>query len=825
MQQQGGSGAQTSQTIITIFVMAVLIFGGIFLAAMLNAKPIGAPTTPPVSPPESEGTNIFEGYGDTPEAGNANIRRAESNEFINSQTVPDLQLKCKVDVASIYNLTYLPGSQFNGGRRGMVQVSETHSYLTLGSIDVLGFYVSYLIAINRETCAIDAVVSINDVNSQAVARLAQKYPSEYDQGAVDAFQRDPADGFCFSPIVLSGNRIITGDGCTHPGFFSDAYYDSRPQANGGPVLGKSWGVTTPERHLLGGNVYVLDATTLQLLDADRVVDAGEAEAVGNVNVNGVVGVPQVVVDDEVDEATYVVVGSHAPTIFGIWTRLDRNAARREVGKLNGNRPTNRNSLKRFRLYDNGTIVENWRVYDTPQPLMGGDPHPMDAMLVLANDTEADELNYYGSGFAHSAAADLDRRQLIVTAGTAYLMPGEAAVAAYLARGTWNAQTGGLGYPKCTHTEWTRLFASAVTTEQQQSLYADFKQTQVNREEGLRLLLNNERYDEVLLDSVAVLDLDDGSIKWTKRRVATNSEAAATNWVESYGVAFDSEDYVKAQYLAGSGDHDWDMAAVHVIGDSGPDFYSLGATDGSIQILDPDTGSVVSDIKVLTGQWAGSINTGGTIDDAGNVYFSGQWHRTLNNLSDLNHITKINRTTVEIQVDENANCPLDASSTCVDSDSLWYSNAFVDTFNDLGNGAGGVYINQEVPLPDSVGLLFSAPVPYAATALAVTRDPVGERNAFPGSTDPPLLGEAVLTSVNDVLIATHIYGNIQFWDMTTMTPIRIIDLLPDVQAIPGHPGHVTCSSGVAVAGREVWFACGEVGLNGSGPGAFVYSYSV
>lgn len=768
---------------------------------------------------------MFEGYGDTAETRNANAHRAEDNDFITSQTVNDLELKCKVDVAQLYNRTFVSGS-FNSGRRGAVQVSETHAYITL--TQMFPPFESRIISISRETCEIDAVVDINDINTEAIKIIALKYPAEYNQVLVDAFERSPTDRLCFSPIVLSGDRIITGDGCINRNLVSSFYQDSLPQANGGPVLGKSYGVTNDERHLLAGNIYILDAATLELLDADRVADAGEAEAFGNTNVFGVVGVPQVVIDDEVDEATYIFVGAHSPNIRLLYTRLDFVLDRAEIGKLNGNRPVNRHAFKRFRLFDNGTIAENWRVYDVPEPLMGGDPNPMNPMLVLANDTSADELNYYGTGFSHSALVDLERRQIGVTGGTAYVMPAEAALFAYLANGTMNAQTGGLGYPTRTHIDWVRLFGNATTSAEQQSIYADFRQTQEDREDGLRLYLNTARYDSLMTDAFAVLDMDTGVVKWIKRRVATNSEASSIGYVISYGSFIDDEDYIKAQYLGASGDHDWDMAAVHVIGEYGPDFYSLGATDGSIQIFDPDTGATVSDTKVLTGQYKGSINSGGTIDDSGNVYFSGQWYRTFDYISDLNHITTFNATTSMIQVVQNPDCRLNfGSSLCTEGKSVeWYSDAFIDTFDDLGNGAGAIYINQDVSLPDSVGLLFKTPVPFAATSLAVTREPPSERNSGINPSNPPYLGESVLTSVNDVLIATSQYGNIQLWDATTMTPIRIIDLLPDVVGLPGHPGYLTCSNGVAIAGKELWFTCGgNFAEQGSGPGAFVYSYSV
>lgn len=828
MQQPTTGDSPEFRQFCSMFIVIGTVGLLLLLAAIFNTAPIGTDTTTP-PPPEFEfpGSNVFEGYGDTAEAGNANIRRAEDNEFITSETVDDLELKCKVDIAALYNETFLFGYRFNQGRYGVVQVSETHSYITIGVPDTVNLSKqSKIVAINRETCEIDAVVNITDINTQAVKLIAQKYPGEYNLAEVDAFQRSVDDGLCFSPIVLFGNRIITGDGCIDPNFFRAPYYDSLPQANGGPILGKSWGITNDNRHLLAGNLYVLDATTLELLDADRVADAGEAAAFGNCNVNGIVGVPQVVADEEVDEANYIFVGTHTPTIYDAYTRLDRISARMTIGKLNGNRPTSRNTFKRFHLYDNGTVSETWRIYDTPEPLMGGDQHPMNASVILANDTVADELNYYGSGFAYSALVDLERRQAVVTGGTAFVMPKEAAIAAFLATGTGNPQTGGFGYPNRTHTDWTRLFAAATTSAEQHSIYADFVQTQVDRETAVRLYVNTDRYDAFLADCLAVVDIDTGTIKWTKRRVATNSDASEFLFEFYLGVDFDSEEYIKAQYLGASGDHDWNLSPVHVIGEYGPDFYALGAKDGSIQIFDPDTGAVASDTKVLTGQWTGSINTGGTIDDGGNVYFSGQWYRTLNYLSDLSHITTFNETTSEITFEDNPNCPiLDGPSACVDSDYDWYSNAFIDTFDDLLNGAGAIYLNQDIAMPEGVGLLLKSPVPYAANVLAVTRDPPGQRTVGGVSMDPPLLGEAVLTSVNDVLIATNQFGTIQLWDATTMEPIRVLDLLPDVAVLPGHPGALSCSNGVAIAGKEIWFACGDISLNGSGPGAFVYSYSV
>jgi outer membrane protein assembly factor BamB len=769
-------------------------------------------------PPGVEpGTNVYEGYGDSQYASAANLRRADDNDAIDSSTIGNLTQKCKVNIANLFGLDYFNTTRMGGGSLSTMQVSETHAYTyfydTRVTGEILEPVLSSVISINRDTCAVDWIANITDVSTKAAKILLAKYPDDYNATLVETFVRSDTDGPCFSPITLYKDFIITGDGCIGNYFFSDAYYESRPQDNGGPILGKTWGITKNERHHMNGHIYVLNAKTGDLLDADRLADSCESEAQGYCGVEALGRMTQVVYD-EVDDATYVFAGTSNPFRRGKYTRIDNDEERFNIGILNGNREVRKGGiLKRFRLYPDGTIEETWRTYGSPPALFAGDQNPYNASHVFATDDEAEQYNYHNDGLWSIPMIDLDRRHVCISGGNGLMMPAEMIITAVNATGTFNPIDGSQGYPHRTYLDWMTLFNAATTVKEQTALYNDFKQTQKDRLAAMSAVPGN-RFDDYFANSFTVLDFDTGTRKWQHKRIMTDTWISLTRQLHTFS-SLEPYPYQRALYLGGGGDQDYPMGGLHIMPtEGGDDYYIVAAKDGSVQIFDPDTGDVIADTKHLIGQVFGAINYGGTVDNNWNMHFNGAWHRILEFLGDIAHISKFNATTGEITVDPNPECtfPWDLCLT----NGTWHSNAFLDTFDDLGGGAGQFYLNQDTELPLGAGLLFKVNVPNANIAITASREDTDERI---GAT-----GHAVLTTVNDILIATNHMGRIEFWDPVSMQKIMEIDLLPDVAGLPYHPGRLVCENGVAPAGNEIWFTCGG-NFPGEGPGAFVYSYSV
>ena len=800
----------------SIFIVIGLIFILALLAVIFSANPIAGPATLPC---EDVGSNVYEGYGDTPLTADSNLRRASDNTEINSETVENMTQRCKVDIAAEFGLDYLPDTRMGGGPLSTIQLSETHAYMFSYDPNVTTDpIVSSLFAIDRESCEITWKRNITDVSTEAAKMLLAKFPSEYNPALVETFVRPVSDNTCFGPITLYKNYLFTGTGCTGNHFFTDAYYNSRPQANGGPILGHTWGITNDNRHWMNGQIFVFDATTGQLLDADRLADAGEVEAQGYCNVETVTRMPKVIEDE--DGTIYALYGSSHPFRRGRYSPIDNNETRYTTAIANGNREVRKGGvLKRFVITAGNKLEETWRAYGSPTALFAGDVNPLNPMQVFATDSEAEEYNYHNDGLWATPMVDMDRRQVGVSGGNGLFMPAELIIAAYTAVGTADPVTGAQGYPARTYKEWQDIFGVSSSYDETQAIYRDFVQSQNDRFAAMAAVPGSRR-EQFYANAFVVLDFDTGAVNWQYQRLASDT------WISLTGQLFTFNDindypYIKAQYLGGGGDHDYPMGALRIImNEDGLDYYVIAAKDGSVQAFNPDTGDIVSNTKTMPGQVPGGINYGGTTDGNGHVFFSGAWRRQLEFLADMAHISSYNDMTQEITVLPNPNCPniiYEPFGPCLTAQTPLYSQSLIDVYDDYGNGDNTLYINQNKEVPTGAGTFLKVQVPQLVLDATAVREPANERTGTSG--------HVVLTSVNDVIFLTNAYGRIETWDPVTMTRIQEWDISGDVIALPGHPGLLICDNGVAIAGKEVWFVCGGAGFSGDGPGAFMYSYSL
>lgn len=800
----------------SIFIVITFIFVLTSLAVIFSAGPIGGPSTPQ---PEESGSNVYEGYGDIPLATDANLRRVVENTEIDSETVETMTQKCKINIAAVFGLDYLPDVRMGGGPLSTMQLSETHAFMYFYDPNVTTDpIVSSLFAINRDSCEIAWMRNITDVSTQAAKILLEKFPGEYNPLLVETFERPVSDNTCFGPITLYKNYLFTGTGCEGNHFFADGYYDSRPQANGGPILGHTWGITNDDRHWMNGQVFVFDATTGELLDADRLADAGEVDAQGYCNVEAVTRMPKVVEDG--DGTIYAIYGSSHPFRRGRYSPIDNNETRYITGIANGNREVRKGGvLKRFMVTANNKLEETWRKYGSPAALFAGDVNPLNPLQVFATDSEAEKYNYHNDGLWATPMVDMDRRQIGVSGGNGLFMPAELIIAAHTAVGTVNPVTGAQGYPSRTYKEWQDVFGASVSYYDTQAIYRDFVQSQSDRFAAMTALPGSRR-EEFYANSLVVLDFDTGAVNWEYQRLATDTWISLTGQLYTFG-DIDDYPYIKAQYLGGGGDHDYPMGALHITtNEDGRDYYVIAAKDGSVQSFDPDTGNLISNTKTMPGQVPGGINYGGTTDGDGHVFFSGAWRRQLEFLADMAHISSYNSTTQEITVVPNPDCPnliYEPFGPCLTAQTPLYSESLIDVYNDYGNGENTLYLNQNKQVPNGAGTFLKVQIPQLVLDATAVREPLLERTGFSG--------HVVLTAANDVIFLTNAYGRIETWNPVTMTRIQEWDVSGDVIGLPGHPGLLGCDNGVAIAGKEVWFTCGSAGFSGNGPGAFVYSYSL
>jgi len=835
-------------------LLGVIVATAIFLPILLTQN--NSPT----------GSNEFSGLGEN--GGLDNTRSSQNNKYINSGSVVNLNLKCKFDVAALENRTFLEGVRIMGPL-SILQSDNKRVYGFYGSLlsgnqPVQDDDISGLFAVNRADCSLAWHVKARDISTQAAKILLEKFPGEYDPVAVENFVRPEGEHTCFGPIALQGDYIFTGDGCSGNFFFTDNYYASLPQANGGPILGKTWGVTTATRHWLHGQVWVINKANGKLAAVDRVGDAGEEAAQGYVNpfIQTRMMTPFV---DPVDGQTYVITTVSHGARQGKYTRIDDDESRVQIGILNENREVRKGGcIKKFLVEAQGgkiDLKEVWRYYGNPPMLFAGDTNPYNITTNFTSDEDAEQRNYHGDGiWAQRPLVDLELRQVVISGGNGLQIPAEIITAARTAMGTTDPATGAQGYPGRSYRQWYLLFNEATSVEAIEKLYQDFVQTQKDSV-AAALAISGSRLEEYAATALVAIDIDTGARKWYFRKTASDTWFSLSLQAQTFS---EVPLFNHFQYLGGGGDHDYGMGPIKIKDPAtGKFFYVCLAKDGSIQAVNAASGEVLYSHKLMHSGMDGGFNYQASFDGR-HIYAGTQYTRGLDFLGDKNHDTQFNTTSGEPfftvieqfpfkkktvdriakhivsqkpyrdlinhaitrlagegrtgwQSNHVARMPIEMPDIFGNISCNWYTNELTDTFNDKGGGAGQFYNNLESQLEFQQGTIVKIDAYTGKAVNYATRMPAS--GPFPN-------GNALVTTVNDVVLASSQQGQFQAWDAKTLTPLWTYDVNADVTGLPGYPSPVAVVSNPPIAvGNEVWATHGEFGFWGNYPGKYLYCFDV
>ena len=566
----------------------------------------------------------------------SNIRRTKNNIFIDSTTVPSLQEQWRFDVASLFpNSTGLISARIIGPL-GYLQADEDRIYFNVGNFGWEEYIVNpekegRIVALDRGTGQLVWSRKYSEVSTQAQRMLAQKFPKEYNQAIVDNWTRDVINtpGGSFGPLTLYKDYILTGDGTSSFELYSNSYFNSLPQANGGPVLKENWGVDRNNRHLLRTTFMVLNKKTGELLAVNRFTDSGEGVRTDKLKphkrtaqgyVKPLAAFRMCTAFEDRNNDYVITPDSNAdPLASDTWLITDggfvsppgtTQEGRIATAIANGNLSHRYGRITKFKLnqHPNGLDVDEvWRVYGHPDRLFAGDKNPYTGQIFLT-DIEAEEYNYQYDGiWGQGQLVDLERRSVVFGGSNGKMMPKEDIIAGWNAVGTIDPVTGAQGYPNRTFYEWTRQIKLCDTPAKLKKFQLDFAQTRKDRWAAM-VAVSNGRIEKYLPNAVASVDLDTGDIKWVFKRQPFDTWQSLQFQLYSLGQA-NMPLHVQYQYVGEGSDSDVPMGPINV-----PEYnlYIVVSKDGTIQGLNPETGEVLWDTRVglLTAQ--GTLNYGATI---------------------------------------------------------------------------------------------------------------------------------------------------------------------------------------------------------------------
>ena len=596
-----GSGQSTDNNAgyIAGLIMLGLVSVGLLVGVIVLAVR-GAP-----EPELVPSTNVYTGLGDDG-YGLDNTRNAAGNKYLNSSSIQNLQLRCKFDVSTLSDsIGTTFGGRMNGGPLGTSQADEDRFYFMLGNTQPIGTGfgsdldpITYLFALNRNDCSVAWVVDWPTMSTQAVRRLATKYPDQYDVAAANAFTRADDMGGSFAPITLVDGMIITGDGSPSEEFYSTDYFASLPQANGGPVVGRSFGVTNTNRHILRNGVWVINAATGVLMDVDKLADNGYDRTPGNVNVYGAMRMATAYRDPKDNQLYAVVPQTNIPP--GAWNpqhwRGVDDLVQRNAAIANGNFLVTTSKVKLYHISGTGQLTERWVVYGHPPLKKAGDPHPYAGLAniitgapnptTFATDLEADDYNYMHDGFwGQRPLVDIERRQVVMGAGNPTQMPKEDIRTAYTLDGTTPSSdtlTGAQSFPNENHNYWIKRNSEATSYEEIQSYWRDWRLTQEDR---VRALLANPRseFKDFAGNSMTAFDMDNGDVKWRYTSIPVDNLLTGYS-IDNVG---DWTEFMKWRQASFFGDYDFGSGATRYRDPvTGEDTYYCSPQDGRICFSQP-----------------------------------------------------------------------------------------------------------------------------------------------------------------------------------------------------------------------------------------------
>ena len=449
------------------------------------------------------------------------------------------------------------------------------------------------------------------------------------------------------------------------------------------------------------------------------------------------------------------------------------------------------------------------------------------------DSAAEEYNNHLDGiWGQRPNIDFCRRQIFIASGNSKFSTIEDIQAGLLAPGTPNPATPGQDYPRLNYYGWNEIYKTQTSLADIQANYNIYYQSQRDRAANMKLTPGT-RSQDFCHDALIALDMDSGKKNWMWQRVPLESWASVAGYVPADATGFkDLPLYLRWQFAGDNNDLEFGTSGVHVCNpEKNLDLYVAVGKDGSMQGLDPSDGDIMWNSKVAGDSASGGLNYGATTDEV-SVYAVAQNDRTL---SQVFGISTLNNNTILDEVQPGVYEPQMIPSTWPNDRQVlpFYSNTFVDNFNQLGGGAGKFYPNQNVEIPYDQGFivkvdaatgvkLLDATVMAPDTAPVIPPDPV----FYP--TGVPIIYNGTITSVNDVIFSANMIGSeLVAYDSSTLKRIWNYNAYDDVKDVPGYPADfLSCLVPIVPAGKQIFTGQGELGtLFSNTPGKWFYCFEL
>lgn len=764
--------------------------------------------------------------------------RHTDNPFLDSTTVGKLQHKWRLNVGVV-----VPNANPNDtigarivGPLASLQASEDMIYVTVGLygwdtfIETDYLKESFILAANRSNGEKVWVANYTYMSTMAARRIAHKYPNEFNVTKVDEFYRTNEFGTGgFGPLVLTDDDIIfvAESSPTHE-FLTDNYFagipdendpdiKGFPQANGGPIIKEGWAVDNNIRHYIRGAIIAIDAKTGEFLGADKLLDYGEgtrsdARGPQDRSAQGMVGIfqggrmPKVY---EYNNQRHVACGI---TMLDIpqaeyYMRTNYEVEHITIAELNGNIQRHYGGLKDFIFTRNSSGVffeENFRHYTMPRMLFEGDTNPFNPNEVFENDTRAGEYNYGVDGcWAQGIYVDKERGLLIHACGNGKYRPVEEILAGWNTPATCVPSLGVCSCPNCTYYQFRKEAAETVKTPKDlQQWHKRYMLTASDRQTAIDAI--SPRAREYMANAVYAVYINNGSLAWVYHHTPADSWQSV-NFQFELDLTNEMPLFNQYQLLFEGGDNDYGYGPIY---SEDYDVIIVNAKDGTIEILDPDNGHLISSTRVGFPTIAGTNNYGNTLIDDEMFVVSFNGDHLGYDWGPLYH-----ETTLDSDGLPNVNFP----DPTEEGDNI----LFVPFPTDKAIGDGGKRKR-----------LFD-PNTHVLVGVNIRNGKITRTRSIndPDNVDPDVLNPFSLpsTSVNDVImVPTGFDSSLRMYNARTFKKLFDFNGFEDLQATGSNLEDRTFVYANSVAipvGYQVFWPHGEVGFQGASKGRYVHCFEV
>lgn len=779
-------------------------------------------------------------YRDLDGNGKLTNTRHTVNPFLDSTTVGKLQHKWRLNVGVV-----VPGANPNDtvgarivGPLSSIQASEDMIYVTVGLygwdsfIEIDYLRESFILAANRSNGEKVWVANYTYMSTLAARRIAHSYPDEFNVSKVEQFYRSNKYGTGgFGPLVLTDDDIIfvPESSVTHE-FLTDNYFagipdeddpdiKGFPQANGGPIIKEGWAVDNNIRHYIRGSIIAIDAKTGQFLGADKLVDYGEGL---RTDVRG----PQ---DRSAQGMVGIFQGGRMPKVYNfegqrhvacgitmldipqaeMYMRTNFELDQIRIAELNGNIQRHYGGLKDFIFTRNSSGVffeENFRRYAIPRMLFEGDTNPFDPNEVFANDTRASEYNYGVDGcWGQGIYVDQERGLLIHTCGNGKYRPVEEILAGWNALSTCLPFYGVCSCPNCSYYEFRKEAVETVKTPKDlQQWHARFMHTAYDRQRAIDAI--SPRAREYLANSVAALYINNGSMTWVHHHTPSDTWQSVNFQFDLNLTNNEMPLFNQYQLLFEGGDDDYGYGPIY---SEKYDVIIVNAKDGSIEVLDVDTGNLISTTRTGFPTIAGTNNYGNTLIDGEMFVISFNADYLGYDWGPLYHNTTLDTTTGL----PNIMFP----DPTKDGDNI----LFVPFPTDKAMGDKGKRKRSFDPNA------------YVLMGVDINTGKIKRTRTInnPDNIDPDIINPFTLpsTSVNDVImVPTGFDSSLRMYNAKTLQKLFDFNGFEDLQATGSHLENRTFVYANSVAipvGYQIFWPHGEVGFQGASKGRYVHCFEV